>query len=211
MAEALAIVGLVSTIVQLVDFGSKIVRRLRDFHSSVNAAPKMFQDIKVVLPLLLNTLKRTQAQAESGAYSRETQEALFPVVEGCRSQVELLDNILLFLRRRGETGRDRGPGGGPVRSRSGAAGGEKRHKNNYSAIFWLNIKDEDFLKQSFIRMARQILADCETLRRASPVRLLGHILDQHNDRAFDKAQHRKTGGTHPFTEYLEFNEGDPQR
>jgi hypothetical protein len=97
MAEALAIVGLVSSIVQFVDFGSKIVRRLQDFHSSVNAVPKAFQDVKVVLPLLLDTLKRTQAQAESGAYSRETQEALFPVIEGCRSQVELLDNILVKI------------------------------------------------------------------------------------------------------------------
>jgi len=33
----------------------------------------------------------------------------------------------------------------------------KRHKESYSAIFWLNIKDEDTLKQSFARIARQIL------------------------------------------------------
>lgn len=32
----------------------------------------------------------------------------------------------------------------------------KRHKNNYSAIFWLNIKDEDSIKQSFAKIARQI-------------------------------------------------------
>jgi hypothetical protein len=32
----------------------------------------------------------------------------------------------------------------------------KRHKNSYSAIFWLNIKDEDSLKQSFAKVARQI-------------------------------------------------------
>lgn len=35
----------------------------------------------------------------------------------------------------------------------------KRHKDNYSAIFWLNIKDEDSLKQSFARVARQILQE----------------------------------------------------
>jgi hypothetical protein len=32
----------------------------------------------------------------------------------------------------------------------------KRHKENYSAIFWLNMKDENTLKQSFARIARQI-------------------------------------------------------
>ena len=35
----------------------------------------------------------------------------------------------------------------------------KRHKNSYSAIFWLNIKDEDSLKQSFAKAARQILQE----------------------------------------------------
>jgi hypothetical protein len=32
----------------------------------------------------------------------------------------------------------------------------KRHKESYSATFWLSIKDEDTLKQSFARIARQI-------------------------------------------------------
>ncbi|KAI3322928.1 hypothetical protein HD806DRAFT_544998 [Xylariaceae sp. AK1471] len=32
----------------------------------------------------------------------------------------------------------------------------KQHKDNYSAIFWLNIKDENSVKQSFARIAHQI-------------------------------------------------------
>ena len=32
----------------------------------------------------------------------------------------------------------------------------KRHRADYSAIFWLNSKDEDSLKQSFARVARRI-------------------------------------------------------
>ncbi|KAI1321136.1 P-loop containing nucleoside triphosphate hydrolase protein [Xylariaceae sp. FL0255] len=32
----------------------------------------------------------------------------------------------------------------------------KQHKDNYSAIFWINIKDEDSLKQSFVRIAYHI-------------------------------------------------------
>jgi AAA+ ATPase superfamily predicted ATPase len=35
----------------------------------------------------------------------------------------------------------------------------KRHKDNYSAVFWLNIKDEDSLKQSFAKVAKQILRE----------------------------------------------------
>ena len=33
----------------------------------------------------------------------------------------------------------------------------KRYKESYSAIFWLNMKDEDALKQSFAQIGRQIL------------------------------------------------------
>ena len=35
----------------------------------------------------------------------------------------------------------------------------KRHKESYLAVFWLNIKDEDSLKQSFAKVAKQILRE----------------------------------------------------
>jgi hypothetical protein len=35
----------------------------------------------------------------------------------------------------------------------------KRYKDSYSAIFWLNIKDKYSLKQSFTKVARQILRE----------------------------------------------------
>ncbi len=35
----------------------------------------------------------------------------------------------------------------------------KRYRHKYSAVFWLNIKDIDSLKQSFARVATQILRD----------------------------------------------------
>ena len=56
MAEALAIVSLISSIVQFVDFSSKIVHRLNEFHSSLDEVPKSFRDVKIELPLLVDTL-----------------------------------------------------------------------------------------------------------------------------------------------------------
>ncbi|KAF2740298.1 hypothetical protein EJ04DRAFT_548751 [Polyplosphaeria fusca] len=47
----------------------------------------------------------------------------------------------------------------------------KRHRNSYSAIFWLNINDEDSVKQSFAKMARQILRERPTAARLSSVDL----------------------------------------
>jgi hypothetical protein len=55
----------------------------------------------------------------------------------------------------------------------------KRHKDNYSAIFWLNIKDEDSLKQSFARVARQILREHPSARWLSSVNMknLDEVID----------------------------------
>ena len=45
----------------------------------------------------------------------------------------------------------------------------KRHKDSYSAIFWLNIKDEDSLKQSYVKVAKQILREHPSASRLSNV------------------------------------------
>ncbi|OBT85618.1 hypothetical protein VE02_05176 [Pseudogymnoascus sp. 03VT05] len=45
----------------------------------------------------------------------------------------------------------------------------KRHKDSYSAIFWLNIKDEDSLKQSFAKIARQISREYPSTLQLSDV------------------------------------------
>lgn len=55
----------------------------------------------------------------------------------------------------------------------------KRYKDNYSAIFWLNIKDEDSLKQSFAKVAKQILREHPSASRLSSVDIknLDEIID----------------------------------
>ena len=50
-----------------------------------------------------------------------------------------------------------------------------RHKDSYSAIFWLNIKDEDSVKQSFARVAKQILREHPSASRLSSVDVKGDL------------------------------------
>ena len=45
----------------------------------------------------------------------------------------------------------------------------KRHRADYSAVFWLNSKNEDSLKQSFARVARRILQEHPSASRLSAV------------------------------------------
>jgi hypothetical protein len=51
----------------------------------------------------------------------------------------------------------------------------KRHKDSYSAIFWLNIKDEDFLKRSFVKVAKQILRAHPSASQLSSVDIKGDL------------------------------------
>src|SRR5271154_780791 len=95
MAEALAIVGLASSIVQFVDFSTKIIHRLDEFQSKVGEVPQTFRDLKIQLPLLRDALKRTKAEAEAGLIDADTQRSVLDVVEGCRLQVQQLDKILI--------------------------------------------------------------------------------------------------------------------
>ena len=94
MAEALAIVGLVSAIVQFVDFGTKVVERLNEFDSDVHEVPQTFQAVKVQLPLLIDTLYRTQQQAYAGHVSVGTATALKPLVDACSTEIKALQIIL---------------------------------------------------------------------------------------------------------------------
>jgi hypothetical protein len=50
-----------------------------------------------------------------------------------------------------------------------------RHKDSYSAIFWLNIKDEDSVKKSFARVAKQILREHTSASRLSSVDVKGDL------------------------------------
>ena len=94
MAEALALIGLASSIVQFVAFGAKVVERLEDFRCRVGDVPKAFQAITIELPLLLQALKRTETQVKAVIGSPE-ELILEKVVQDCHSQVELLDEILI--------------------------------------------------------------------------------------------------------------------
>ena len=94
MAEALAVVGVVASIVGLVDFGSKVLHRLNDFQSSCGEIPESFKHVKAELPILLETLNQTKLALEKGSIKEETREALLLVVSLCQTQIILLDDLI---------------------------------------------------------------------------------------------------------------------
>jgi hypothetical protein len=95
MAEALAIINLVSSIVQLIDFSTKIIERLDELQLNVDEVPRTFRDLNIQLSLLRDTLTRTKAEAEVGLIDADTERAVLEVVKGCQLQIQLLDEVLI--------------------------------------------------------------------------------------------------------------------
>jgi hypothetical protein len=94
MAEAIAVIGVVSSIVQLIDFTSSVFHRLDDFQSSLGDVPKSLQHLKAQLPVLQHVLEQTSKAIDAGSVKSEVQKLLIPVIEGCTEQIKLLEGIL---------------------------------------------------------------------------------------------------------------------
>jgi hypothetical protein len=95
MAEALAIVGIVANITQLVDFGSRVLKRLEEYQSQLGDIPEAFHHIKAELPVLLDALRQTKAAIDAGSIEDKSKKALLPAVEGCGKQIRLLDDVIV--------------------------------------------------------------------------------------------------------------------
>ena len=95
MAEALAVVGIVANIIQLVDFGSRVLKRLEEYQSKLGEIPEAFRHIKAELPILLDALRQTKAAIDAGSMQDETKNALLPAVEGCGVQIKALDDVIM--------------------------------------------------------------------------------------------------------------------
>jgi len=94
MAEALAVVATISSIVQLVDFTSKIVSRLHEFQSDANEAPKSLRHLQAELPLLEHSLKQIKTAIDSSALSNACVIALQPTISGVDELLQQINSIL---------------------------------------------------------------------------------------------------------------------
>jgi N-terminal domain on NACHT_NTPase and P-loop NTPases len=94
MAEAAAVISLLSSIVQLVDFGTKLIDRLNEFASATEDVPLYFRSIKSQLPLAIITLRRVEAQARSGRVSDADAQALKPVIDNSLDETKKLTKFL---------------------------------------------------------------------------------------------------------------------
>ena len=93
MAEAVAVLGLVSSILQIAEFSCKVARQFKELQSSQSGAPKCFQDVQMQLDLVAVTLRGVAEQIENDSFEAGNQ-ALRGMVESCRSDIEKLSDII---------------------------------------------------------------------------------------------------------------------
>ena len=94
MAEAIAVLSFVSAIAALIDIGRTVADRLNDFRVKTHELPQAFKHVQAQIPITIDSLRRTQIEAQAGNLDAETQEALAPALEGCHNQIQRLDEVL---------------------------------------------------------------------------------------------------------------------
>jgi N-terminal domain on NACHT_NTPase and P-loop NTPases len=94
MTEALAVVGIVANIIQIVDFGSRVLKRLEEYQSKLGEIPEAFRHIKAELPVLLDALQQTKAAFDTESIRDKPKNVLLPAVEGCGVQIKALDDVI---------------------------------------------------------------------------------------------------------------------
>ena len=92
--DPLSAISVASSIVQFLDFGFKVVRRLKEYNSASTDVPKSLRHISAQLPLLLNALDRVKTSVEVERKDLDTRCILKGVVSGCKQQVEKIDKII---------------------------------------------------------------------------------------------------------------------
>jgi ABC-type transporter Mla subunit MlaD len=93
MAEALAVVGVVANIIQLVDFTAKVLSRLNEYYTQAGEIPTSLRQIQAELAALQDALQRTQQAIAAGTLGATAETALKPTLEGCEGQVKALDDL----------------------------------------------------------------------------------------------------------------------
>ncbi len=94
MAEAIAVIGLISATTQLSELGIKVVKRLGEFVSAVNGTPDFVTSIRVRLVLLGQALENVRGQAVKGLIDPSSAQSLSEVVTSTLTRVQTLGTLL---------------------------------------------------------------------------------------------------------------------
>jgi N-terminal domain on NACHT_NTPase and P-loop NTPases len=95
MAEAITVLGLVSSIIQIVDFSFKVARGLKSLQSGQSEAAQSLQNVRVQLDLLVVAFENIAERNKNARFRGDNpKKIVWDAVEGCRSNIRQLNDIL---------------------------------------------------------------------------------------------------------------------
>ncbi|OQO10695.1 hypothetical protein B0A48_03995 [Cryoendolithus antarcticus] len=94
MADPLSVISAIASVIQLIDFSTKLLSRLNEYRSKGNELPASFTHIDRQLPLLREILEQSKLGIESQSISDREVKAITPCLKGCGEQIGKLNNIL---------------------------------------------------------------------------------------------------------------------
>ena len=103
-AEAIAMIGAMTSIIQLVDYTNKVINRIKEYSQGDRGLPKIFRDIHTTLPLIGITLSEVESNVSKGRIAEDKCKVLRPVLKECESKLKEMAAILKkVMREQGES------------------------------------------------------------------------------------------------------------
>jgi hypothetical protein len=93
--EGLAAAGAASSIIQIVDFGTKVCKRIIEYSSACRELPEAFKHVNAQLPLVAIALERIGQVAKTRGVTEAEARVLFEVLEACTKEVQGLQDVVL--------------------------------------------------------------------------------------------------------------------
>ena len=94
MAEALAIVGLASSMITFVDAAQKVISRLKDYWESGRELPKAYANVRNQLAFMVQEVEEMKDEYNRGLIPADKAVRLHDAIEACNRQTERLNAIL---------------------------------------------------------------------------------------------------------------------
>ncbi|CAI6340520.1 unnamed protein product [Periconia digitata] len=92
--SGLEVVGTVASIIQIIDIGARVIKRINDYREKANTLPGTFYQIGVQLPIFIEVVRDTKLAIDENRLSDTARKALNPLITECNSQIRILDLIV---------------------------------------------------------------------------------------------------------------------
>lgn len=97
MADPITVIGAIASVVQLIDFSTRVLVRLNEYRSKGNELPSAYVHVASQLPLLREVLEKSKEGIQSQCIAANEAMAIEPCVRGCQQQMEKLKSILVEI------------------------------------------------------------------------------------------------------------------